>query len=85
MSIVDYYLLMEIKTSTTPNSQIYLLRRLDVEKMTSLSKTSIYNLIKDGDFPRPIRLLDNKVTWVDQEVQAWIANKIARRQSAIRN
>jgi prophage regulatory protein len=68
---------MENKISNTLADQIHLLKRSDVEKMTSLSKTSIYNLIKEGDFPSPIRLLDNKVAWVDQEVQAWIMNKIA--------
>ncbi|MBU3625811.1 AlpA family phage regulatory protein [Polynucleobacter sp. JS-Safj-400b-B2] len=70
---------MEDKAKTTSAEPLILLRRSDVERMTSLSKTSIYNLINDGEFPAPIRLLDNKVAWVQTEIQEWIIEKIYKR------
>jgi len=70
---------MERNCQTTATSSLILLRRSDVERMTTLSKTTIYNLVNSGKFPAPIRLLDNKVAWVEHEVQEWISSKIFKR------
>ena len=32
-----------------------LLRRREVEKITGMSRSSIYRLMQDGDFPRPVK------------------------------
>ena len=33
-----------------------LLRRRDVEELTGLSRASVYRLISEGEFPRPVRV-----------------------------
>ncbi len=48
----------------------------DVEQVTGLKKTTIYGLIKKGEFPRPIRLTRRASRWPASQVQAWIADCI---------
>lgn len=48
----------------------------EVEQQTSLKKTSIYGLIRDGKFPPPIRLTRRASRWPASQVQAWIADRI---------
>lgn len=55
----------------------------DIKTVTSLSKTKLYALIKDGDFPAPIKLGRSSV-WLMSEVQDWMEKQIAvsRNQEA---
>lgn len=48
----------------------------EVEQQTSLKKTSIYGLIRDGKFPPPIRLTRRASRWPASQVQAWIVDRI---------
>lgn len=63
-----------------------LLRRQQVESITGLKRSSIYNRLNprskqyDASFPRPITLSSTKkgsVAWVVEEVYAWVSSKIA--------
>jgi prophage regulatory protein len=49
----------------------------DVSEMTSLSKSSIYRLMADGDFPSQIPLGARSVVWVRSEIEEWCSKKIA--------
>lgn len=49
-----------------------LIRRREVEIITSLSKSSIYNYIKSGLFTRPIRLGRGCVRWRLSDVSKWM-------------
>jgi prophage regulatory protein len=60
--------------------QIRVLRRKDVEAMTGLSRSSIYQGIQDGAFPRPIKLGPKAVGWVESEVTSWIEERILNRE-----
>lgn len=62
-----------------------LLRRTQVEDMTGLKRSSIYNRLNpeskhyDPKFPKPISLSSNEkgsVAWIASEVVAWIEQKI---------
>lgn len=61
-----------------------LLRLRDVLTIVGLSRAHVYNLIKQGLFPRPIALGSNCARWVQSEVQAWVDASIvtARLTSA---
>ncbi|MBC6941929.1 MAG: AlpA family phage regulatory protein [Xanthomonadales bacterium] len=60
-----------------------LLRLPDVVRRTGLSKTQIYRLTRDGQFPTGIRLSPRCTCWASSEVDAWIRNRIAdARQQA---
>ena len=51
-----------------------ILRRAEVEKITSLSKASIYRLLHSNDFPRPIKLGERAVGWRTNEIFEWLEN-----------
>jgi len=48
-----------------------------VMDMTGLSRTTIWRLERDGQFPKRRRLSANSVGWIMQSVQEWIAEREA--------
>ena len=65
-----------------------ILRRRHVEQRTGLSRSTLYQYIKDGDFPPPVQLGLRAVGWLESDVSDWISArvKVARhgQQSAAR-
>jgi prophage regulatory protein len=53
-------------------NEIKILRRPDVERMTGLSRTTIWRLERGGNFPQRVQLSANSVGWRSNEVLAWI-------------
>ena len=53
-----------------------LIRRKEVERITTLSRSRIYKLMEDGVFPKSIPLGPMSVAWVESEVQDWIVARI---------
>ena len=63
------------------------LRRKQVEARTGLSRSTIYQYVKDGVFPKPVPLGPRAVGWLESDVSVWIAIRVkvardAGRQSA---
>ena len=52
-----------------------LLRRREVEEITGLSRASIYRLMDEGKFPRPVRVSATAVRWKASDVYAWIESR----------
>ena len=48
-----------------------LLRLSDVTKLTGLSRATVYRLVEKDRFPRPRRIGDRAVAWVNSEVEEW--------------
>ena len=59
-----------------------LIRRKEVERLTALSRSRIYDLIGKDAFPRPIRIGAMSVAWLEFEVYGWIADRIADSRKA---
>ena len=53
-----------------------ILRLPRVKQDTGLSRSTIYLEVSRGRFPKPIRLGDRAVGWLEQEVQGWLAERI---------
>lgn len=53
-----------------------LLRLPDVEALVGLRKSSIYDAVKRGDFPAPIKLSRRAVCWPSSAIDAWITGRI---------
>ncbi|MDO8369891.1 MAG: AlpA family phage regulatory protein [Candidatus Nitrotoga sp.] len=49
----------------------FLIPRKTVEKLSGLSRTTIYRLIKAGKFPRPLSIGTGSVRWRQSDVIAW--------------
>ncbi|MBV8656588.1 MAG: AlpA family transcriptional regulator [Burkholderiales bacterium] len=59
-----------------------MLRRPEVERLTGLSRSTIYQFISEGRFPAPVRLSARAVAWVDAEVDDWLRAQLDKRGSA---
>ena len=57
-----------------------LIRRPAVQEKTGLSRSTIYEKMKSGSFPRPIKLGPRAVGWVETEVDAWLEDRIAHHR-----
>lgn len=56
-----------------------LLRKKPTLEQTGLTHSSLYELIKKGQFPKPVKLSEKSVAWVESEIQEWIQNRIELR------
>ena len=61
-------------TPETPG--IRFLRLKEVQSICGKSRSSIYDAIKKGEFPKPIKLGENTSGWIDSEIAAWMQNCI---------
>lgn len=50
------------------------MRERDVLDVTSLSRTTLWRVMKSGQFPRPVRISPGRVGWRESEVIAWQEN-----------
>jgi len=56
-----------------------LIRLKEVMSRTGLGRTSIYNFMNAGTFPKSVQLGERAVAWVDEEIDAWVNDKIQQR------
>jgi prophage regulatory protein len=56
-----------------------LIRLPAVKAQTGIARTQIYAGIAAGTFPKPVRLGTRTVAWLQAEINAWIADRIAVR------
>ena len=52
----------------------------EVIKMTSLKTTSIYSMMKKGNFPKSIKITSDRVAWLESDIEDWINKKIKQQQ-----
>jgi prophage regulatory protein len=58
---------------------IRFIRLPEVKKMTGLGKTTLYGMVKDGEFPAPVKIGGRAVAWVESEVDQWAVGRLAER------
>lgn len=56
-----------------------LLRIGEVARKTTFSKPHIYTLIRQGKFPKPIKLSANTSVWLESEIDTWLDARIQAR------
>ena len=60
------------------------LRREDVEHITGLPTSTIYELMDRGEFPRPIKITPRRVAWLENDLAEWQQGRIdAARQREV--
>ena len=67
--------------TTTQQIRTAILRRPEVEARTGLSRSTIYDRIKQGTFPAPVQLGEKAVGWIESEIEAFLAARIAERDA----
>lgn len=56
-----------------------ILRRDQVIGRTGLSRSTIYSLIQQGEFPKQIQLSPRSVGWLEIEIDLWLKSRIEQR------
>lgn len=59
-----------------------ILRRPQVQQRTGLSRSTLYQYIKDGEFPKSIALGPRSVGWLESEISDWIAERVKISRSS---
>jgi len=54
-----------------------------VKRLTPLSTSTIYRLMKKGDFPKQIKLSERSSGWILEEIEQWIEEKINERKENV--
>ena len=62
-----------------PASEIHLLRVRDVCERTGLSRSTIYERLAAGRFPKPLYPAPGAPRWRSDEIAAWIESLSAER------
>lgn len=57
-----------------------ILRLPDVKRATGLCRTTIYRMVKEQEFPAPIKLSKKAIGWPESVVDQWIQQRIAARR-----
>ena len=52
-----------------------LLTRVEVEARCAIARTTIYRLMRCGQFPEPLKIGPRAVRWPASEIDAWLANR----------
>lgn len=58
------------------------LRLSDVTKAIGASGSSVWAWVKNGTFPKPVKLSPNCTAWIAAEVDQWAADRIADSRKA---
>ncbi|MGB9191639.1 MULTISPECIES: helix-turn-helix transcriptional regulator [unclassified Acinetobacter] len=60
-----------------------LLNLAQVTAKTSLSKNTVYVLMRKGEFPRPIRITEIRTAWLESDIEQWINERIQNSKSEV--
>ncbi|MBW4934459.1 helix-turn-helix transcriptional regulator [Marinobacter sp. F4206] len=75
---------MQKNTETLKTHRQYLermLRRTEVEAITGRSRSSIYDGIATGTFPKPVKIGARAVAWPESVIRNWIAERMEGGQA----
>lgn len=55
------------------------LRMPDVKKLTGLGRSSIYQMMADGVFPRSVAISSRAVGWMVRDIRGWLQERSLRQ------
>jgi len=63
----------QIPTAYEENPMVpTILRRTELEQRLGLSRSSIYKMMDDGEFPRPFKIGRRAVGWREEDIETWL-------------
>ena len=65
--------------SQPPNPHSPLIAWPELESLIPYTRQHILRLEKEGKFPKRVRVGEARIAWVREEVEHWIADRIAAR------
>ena len=64
-----------LSSALNKNGHQRLIRRPEVEARTGLSRSTLYDWMKRGEFPQPVKLGARLVAWREHDVAAWLESR----------
>ena len=71
------------KESSVSVDDVTFLRLPEVKAVTGLSKTTIYERIREADFPSPVPIGKRAVGWIESEIKQWAADRVLASRSML--
>ena len=68
----------DISDEKNRRTKVRLLRRPEVEARTGLSRSTLYEWMKRGEFPQPVKLGARLVAWRERDINEWLENRQTR-------
>jgi len=65
-----------METTTNPTR---IIMQKELGRRVPFSPVQIWRLEKAGEFPRRVKLGPNRIGWVEEEVEAWLRQRMADR------
>ena len=63
------------------STDLRLLRISDVCARIGIHRSNVYRLVAAGKFPRPITIGERSSAWLSDEIDAWLAQRVAERDA----
>ena len=68
--------LQERRRAVQPVADVRFIRLKEVLAICGMSRSSMYEAIKEGEFPAPIKLRGRSSAWIKSEVVQWVQSCI---------
>ena len=65
------------KGATESRRMTRLIRLPEVQQRVGLGRSTIYRWMSEGKFPKPVQLGGYAVAWAEEEIETWIAERLA--------
>ena len=62
---------------------LHILRRQQVQARTGLTRSTIYQKIAEGGFPKPVKLSSRAVGWLESDIQGWLQARVNASRSGV--
>ena len=59
------------------------LRKGETAAKVGLSYPTIWRQMQRGEFPMPVQLSDNRVGWLESEIDDWISRRVDARDAGV--
>ena len=64
--------------SQVSTGSVKLLRLPAVMEMTEISRSSVYRLVQENKFPKPVRVaVPNMTVWPSDKIEQWVQTQLA--------
>ena len=60
-----------------------LLKLYEVAELLSVCKSQVYNLVKQGYLPKPIKIGKRGSAWLQSDIDSWFKSKIEQRDEEV--
>ncbi len=60
-----------------------LLKLYEVAALLNVCKSQVYNLVKQGYLPKPIKIGKRGSAWLQSDIDSWFKSKIEERETEV--